>query len=27
VAAAGRDRWKFYKARGYEMTHTVMQRA
>ena len=27
VAAAGRERWKFYKARGYEMTHTVMQRA
>ncbi len=27
LAAAGRDRWKYYKARGYEMTHTVMQRA
>jgi DNA polymerase III subunit chi len=25
VAAAGRARWQFYKARGYEMTHTVMK--
>jgi DNA polymerase III subunit chi len=24
VAAAGRERWKFYKARGYPLTHTVM---
>ena len=26
-AHAGRERWKFYKARGYPMTHTVMTRA
>ncbi|TAG03156.1 MAG: DNA polymerase III subunit chi [Betaproteobacteria bacterium] len=24
VAKAGRERWTFYKARGYAMTHTVM---
>jgi DNA polymerase III subunit chi len=27
VATAGRARWQFYKARGYEMTHTVMKQA
>ena len=27
LAHAGRERWKFYKARGYPMTHTVMSRA
>ena len=27
LAHAGRERWKFYKARGYPMTHTVMTRA
>ena len=25
LATAGRERWQFYKARGYEMTHTVMK--
>jgi DNA polymerase III subunit chi len=25
LAVAGRARWQFYKARGYEMTHTVMK--
>jgi DNA polymerase-3 subunit chi len=24
-ATAGRERWKFYKERGYPLTHTVMQ--
>jgi DNA polymerase III subunit chi len=24
LATAGRERWAFYKARGYAMTHTVM---
>jgi len=27
VATAGRERWKFYKARGYPLTHTVMNKA
>ena len=27
LATAGRERWKFYKARGYPMTHTVMNKA
>lgn len=27
MADAGRERWKFYKARGYNMTHTVMARS
>ena len=26
LANAGRERWKFYKARGYPMTNTVMTR-
>ncbi len=25
LAAAGRERWAFYKARGYPLTHTVMK--
>ena len=25
LAAAGRERWTFYKARGYPLTHTVMK--
>jgi DNA polymerase III subunit chi len=25
LAVAGRERWQFYKARGYKMTHTVMR--
>ncbi len=25
LAAAGRERWAFYKARGYAMSHTVMK--
>ena len=25
LAAAGRERWTFYKARGYPVTHTVMK--
>ena len=25
LAAAGRERWAFYKARGYALTHTVMK--
>jgi DNA polymerase III subunit chi len=25
LAIAGRERWQFYKARGYAMTHTVMR--
>jgi len=25
LASAGRERWKFYKARGYALTHTVMR--
>lgn len=27
ISEAGRERWKFYKARGYNMTHTVMNRS
>lgn len=27
VAGAGRERWKFYKARGYPLSHTVMNRS
>lgn len=25
LASAGRERWKFYKDRGYALTHTVMR--
>ncbi len=27
ISEAGRERWKFYKARGYQMTHTVMKQS
>lgn len=27
ISEAGRERWKFYKARGYSMTHTVMNQS